>query len=125
MQPVATVESFAICGSCHVRWPTWDEFALDPVVRLLGFQGLVTRPETNLLVFEHRCGSSVSILTSRLRHLLPQRDAEAPPSLRGTGNCPGHCLSLADTGTCEMRCANARERELIRFVREIRGETAA
>lgn len=125
MQIGAAVDDFATCGSCHFRWPTWEEFVLDPGVRLLGFQGLVALPETNLLVFEHRCGSSVSILTTRLRHLLPEEDGEPLPCLRGTVDCPGHCLSLADTGTCEMCCVNARERELIGIVREIRGETAA
>ncbi len=125
----------------------------DPGVRLLGFQGYARLPESNLLVFEHRCGSTVSVRTSRLRHLLPAEgeaegeaegkaegkaegeaevgagggagDAEGmaeAPSLRGTAECPGHCRSLADMGACVKRCAHARERALIRIVREIRGE---
>jgi hypothetical protein len=47
-------------------------------VRLLGFQSVVANPDINLLVFEHSCGSTVSILSRRLRHLLPELEPGAP-----------------------------------------------
>ena len=58
-------------------------------------------PNANLLVFEHRCGSSVSLLTKRLRHLVPEHPSDAWPSLRGTDQCRRHCLSLADHEACD------------------------
>jgi hypothetical protein len=113
---------FAACGSCRRRWPSWDEFVLDPAVRLLGLQAVITVPDANLLVFEHGCGSSVSVLTKRIRHLLPPVDGAALASLRGTEHCPGHCLSLADLAACDRPCVNARDRELIRIVQQVQQE---
>ena len=111
---------FATCGSCAHAWPTWDDFVRDSQLRLLGFQGTLGHPDTNLLVFEHRCGSSVSVLTKRLRHLLPDHPARHWPSLLGTIECPGHCLSLADLEACDRPCSNARDRDLIKLVQGIK-----
>jgi hypothetical protein len=110
---------FLVCGSCRRSWQSWDEFVVDPQLRLLGLQAVISTPDANVLVFEHRCGSSVSILTRRLRHLLSDPPAEDWPSLRGTDACPGHCLSLADLDACEMPCSNARDRDLIKLVLRI------
>jgi hypothetical protein len=79
----------------------------------------------NLLVFEHRCGSTVSILTSRLRYLLPEHTGQDWRSLRGTEQCPGHCLSLADLEACDRPCTNAHDRQLIRIVQQLKRAAAA
>jgi len=116
---------FATCGSCAHVWPTWDEFVRDSQLRMLGFQGTLGHPDTNLLVFEHRCGSTVSVLTKRLRHLLPEPvHGVNLRSLRGTLDCPGHCLSLADLEACDRPCTNARDRELIKLVQQLKREAA-
>ena len=108
---------FQVCGSCRYVWSTWEGFVLDPAVRLLGLQSDVNRPDVNLLVFEHACGSSISILSRRLRHLLPE-PAPAAPQIRllGTDQCRGHCLRLEDLEACDAPCSNARDRNLILLV---------
>jgi hypothetical protein len=112
---------FQVCGSCRRAWPTWDRFVLDPAVRLLGLQSEATYPDVNLLVFEHACGSSISILSRRLRHLLPEPEPGAPrASLRGTDQCRRHCRHLADLEICDAPCANARDRELILLVQRMK-----
>jgi hypothetical protein len=117
----AAVRPFQICGSCRRSWPTWEDFVLDPKVRLLGLQAVMALPDASLLVFEHSCGSSVSILTRRLRHLLPGPGVGvAWPSLRGTEQCGGHCLLLEDLAACDRPCSNARDRDLIKLVQRIR-----
>jgi hypothetical protein len=94
---------------------------LDPAVRLLGLQAMVANPDLNLLVFEHRCGSSISILTPRLRHLVPDHEDEGPaPRLMGSDQCRGHCRLLEDFASCDAPCSNARDRELILLVDELR-----
>ena len=75
-----TAFPFQTCGSCRRTWETWESFVLDPAVRLLGLQAVITNPDVYLLVFEHGCGSSVSILSRRLRHLLPEPEPEDPPA---------------------------------------------
>jgi hypothetical protein len=105
---------FQVCGSCRRAWSTWDRFVLDPAVRLLGLQSEIAHPDFNLLVFEHGCGSSISILSRRLRHLLPEPEPGDPPAmLMGTDQCRGHCLRLGDLEACDAPCSNARDRELI------------
>jgi hypothetical protein len=112
---------FQMCGSCKCAWSTWDSFVLDPAVRLLGLQSVITNPDINLLVFEHGCGSSISILSRRLRHLLPEPQAGAPSArLLGTDQCRGHCLLLEDLAACDAPCSNARDRELILLVQRMK-----
>ena len=112
---------FQICGSCKRAWETWDSFVLDPAVRLLGLQSEVALPDVNLLVFEHGCGSSISILSRRLRHLLPEPEPGAPAvRLMGTAECRGHCRYLNDLEACDAPCSNARDRELILLVQRMK-----
>ena len=110
---------FKTCGACRQPWRSWAAFVADPQLRLLGLQAIAGVPDASLLVFEHRCGSSVSVLTRRLRHLLPDHEAASWPSLRGTHQCAGHCSHLGDNGACAMTCRNARDRDLIGLVQRL------
>ena len=101
------------CGSCQYAWTDWLSFVFDPGVRLIGLQAIPSIPDANVLVFEHRCGSSVSVLTHKLRHLLGTEEETGDRSLLfGTENCSGHCLVLEDLSSCEKPCVNARDRRL-------------
>jgi hypothetical protein len=114
-------DSFQTCGSCRRAWPTWDSFVLDPAVRLLGLQSDVAHPAVNLLVFEHGCGSSISILSRRLRPFLPGPEPAVPlVRLLGTAQCRGHCRHLEDLEACDAPCSNARDRELILLVQHMK-----
>ena len=104
---------FKVCGSCRRAWPTWESFVTDPEVRLLGLQSRASLPDATVLVFEHWCGSSVSILTRRLHHLFPDHPAAKWPSLRGTDECPAHCLVFSDHGRCVELCRHALDREIL------------
>lgn len=108
---------FQVCGACKRAWTTWDEFVRDPAVSLLGLQSIAAEPACNLLVFEHSCGSSISVLARRLRHLLPEPESDVPlPVLFGSDRCRGHCRFLKDLEACDAPCANARDRALIRLI---------
>jgi len=112
---------FQSCGACKHTWPTLESFVLDPDVRLLGLQAVITNPDFNVMVFEHICGSSVSILTPRLRHLLPEPEPGDPNvRLMGTEECRGHCRLLEDLEACDAPCSNARDRELILLIRRMK-----
>ncbi len=112
---------FQTCGSCRRVWQAWESFILDPEVRLLGLQSEAAFPDANLLVFEDRCGGSVSILCRRLRHILPEPEAATPhPRLLGTSECRGHCLRLDDLEPCDAACSNARDRQLILLIQRLK-----
>jgi hypothetical protein len=112
---------FQVCGSCRRVWATWESFLLDPAVRLLGLQSEIALPDVNLLVFEHGCGSSISILSRRLRHLLAEPQPGDPTArLMGTAQCRGHCRHLADLEACDAPCSNARDRKLILLLQSMK-----
>jgi len=113
--------NFQACGACKRAWATWDSFVLDSAVRLRGFQPLLGNPDFNLLVFEHSCGSSISILTPRLRHLLPEPEPGEPTvRLMGTEQCQGHCRLLEDLAACDAPCSSARDRKLILLIQRMK-----
>ncbi len=115
-------QPFKTCGSCGFEWADWRSFLLDPGVRLLGLQAAPGMADANALVFEHRCGSTVSVLAYRLRGLL---DVEATrgdlPDLYGTETCNGHCRTLEGLAICDRPCVNARDRRLTLRVAEMMG----
>jgi hypothetical protein len=114
-----TAGAFKRCATCGSAWAAWDDFVLDPAVRLLGLQVVAGSPDFNALVFEHRCGNSLSVLAPRLRHLLPEAEREAP-TLMGTDQCRGHCRFLEDLAACDAPCGNARDRKLILLVERLK-----
>lgn len=110
-------QPFQTCGSCNQRWTDWKHFLLDARVRFLGLQASPQLSEANLLVFEHRCGSSISILASRLRHLLPVAgDEEQNRRLYGSEMCREHCNRLEDLEVCDRPCTNAYDRRLVQLL---------
>jgi hypothetical protein len=105
--------AFKTCGSCQYSWLDWRSFVFDPAVRLIGLQVIPGIPDANVLVFEHRCGSSVSVLAHKLRNLLGTEEGEGERSLLfGTEDCSGHCRVLENLSSCDKPCVNARDRRL-------------
>jgi len=112
---------FQECGSCREAWDRWQDFVADPEVRLLGFQGSDRFPDTNLLVFEHRCGSSISVLAKRLRHILPEDEQKRQlPVLFASEHCNQYCRTIENLKECDRACVNARDRKLILRILEMK-----
>ena len=117
---------FRKCGSCGKEWPDWQDFVLDPGLRPLGLQAYPDLPDANLLVFEHRCGTSVSVLARRLRPMFQDPDEDSELSLLfGTETCSGRCRHLEDLEACDRRCINARDRSLMLKLLEMRRRAEA
>lgn len=114
-------EAFRTCGSCRQGWPTAAAFLGDTTITVLGLQVAEHLPDANLLIFEHGCGTSVSVRASRLRFLLPDPAEGADlPSLYGSEECQGLCRRLEEWKTCDRRCVNARDRQLLQLVLRIK-----
>ncbi len=120
LTPPAT-QPFRKCGSCGKEWRDWRDFILDTGLRLLGLQAYPDLPDANLIVFEHRCGTSVSVLATRLRPLFQNPDeGPALPLLFGTENCSGHCRRIEDLQACDRECINSRDRRLLLQLAEMK-----
>lgn len=114
------MEAFKTCGACGRKWLRWQDMLLDRGVRLIGLQAVPKIPDANLIIFEHECGTTVSVLTLKLRHLLDHpHEGSSLPLLYGTATCNGHCRLLEDLATCDNACSNARDRRLTLLVRDI------
>ena len=120
-----STEVFKTCGMCGKQWPRWQDLVVDRGVKLLGLQAVPMLPDANLLVFDHECGTTISVLAKKLRHLLDDpHEGERLALLAGTAGCNKHCNHLEDLLTCDNACRNARDRRLTLLVRELlaRGE---
>jgi hypothetical protein len=114
---------FRTCGSCQHAWESWSDFVLDGRLRLLGLQASIEWPHANLFIFEHACGSTVSVLATRLRHLLGKPAPDPSPHwFFGSEDCRRHCTNVQDMTNCDRPCANARDRRVLELLIQIKVE---
>ena len=118
---VAPTAPIRTCGSCGSQWQRWNDFFQDPKVRILGLQVVPDLPEANLMVFEHACGSTISVLASRLRHLVAgSRPAADAPSLYGSDACGQECRLIENLNLCDRRCRNSTDRQLAILIHAVK-----
>jgi hypothetical protein len=108
---------FRLCGSCLREWASWNDFVIDPELRLLGLQAVPNLPDGNLLVFDHACGTSISLLVRRVRPHLPDLEEEAlPPARVDLEECRRHCPELEELAACVRPCVKARDRRIVQAI---------
>lgn len=104
-----------------MEWASWQDFVLDPDIRLLGLQAVQNLPDGNLLVFDHSCGSSISLFAKRIRHLMPNPGAAAKRGEPlGLDECRPHCQQLEELANCDRPCVRARDRRLVQWVLQLK-----
>jgi hypothetical protein len=118
--------AFRTCGACRQRWLSAEDFLDDPQLRVVGLQVAPHVPEANLLVFEHGCGSSVSVLTRRLRSLLTEPEEKpAVDDVYGAPECNRYCQRLEEWAACDRPCVNARDRRLLQVILARKGAVSS
>jgi len=121
--PLTAPVPFRLCGCCRQAWATWQDFVLDPELRLLGLQAVPSEPDGNVLVFDHCCGTSISLLVRCVRPHLPGVDEEALTPVRlGYDECRRHCQQLEDFVACDRPCPKARDRRIVQAILQLRRE---
>ncbi|KPK78501.1 MAG: hypothetical protein AMS25_15040 [Gemmatimonas sp. SM23_52] len=122
-QPIDSATApFRVCGSCEKQWASSYDFVVDPEVRLLGLQMVPKSPKGNLLVFGHRCGTSISVFAKRLGDLLadPDDDDADPDPVVSYEECKRHCPKVEDLAVCDRLCPRAADRRLVRAIFELK-----
>jgi hypothetical protein len=112
---------FRLCGSCRRQWASWNDFVIDPELRLLGLQAVPSLPDGNLLVFDHCCGTSISLLVSCVRPYLADLGEEAPTAVRvGLEECRRNCPELEELAACARPCVQARDRRVVQAILQLK-----
>lgn len=106
---------FRECGMCGERWPSREAFLSDPGVALVGYQVDFRNLLEGLLLFNHRCKTTLSISVRTFRDLYsgPVFAARA----EGTDDCPGYCLHTDVLDRCPAQCECAYVRDILQRIR--------
>ena len=90
-------------------------FLQDPELRIIGYQANFVKSEAGLFLFNHSCGTTLSILTKEFL------DLYSGPfyTIRMTGSdqCKGYCLNKEELRTCPAHCEFAYVREVAAIIR--------
>ncbi|MDD9304145.1 MAG: hypothetical protein HUK40_18070 [Desulfobacter sp.] len=97
---------FKICRTCGHQWKTREAFLSDPAIEVSGYQFFFENLKQGLFLFNHSCGTTLSIEADLLLDLYdgPFHPDRNPASDR---KCPGRCLNNNILNPCsdECRCA--------------------
>ncbi len=103
-------DAFKKCSNCGVEWQTREDFIHDEEVILLGYQPNFVMLSKGLFLFNHKCGSTISVRVHFFADLYqgPMFDN----SLTGSSECLGYCLHQNELRPCLAEC----ECSYVRFV---------
>jgi hypothetical protein len=99
---------FKVCSMCKFDWQNELSFLRDAGVSYYGYQVFTEKLEEGLFLFEHACGTTLSVFVESFLDLYNGPVYEK--SLMGTKECPGYCLDEKETRLCvnECNCAHVR-----------------
>jgi len=107
-------EPFKACPSCRHEWQTRNTFLADKEIRLTGYQADFEDLATGLLLFNHRCGTTLAIPVAEFRDLYSGPVFEE--QLTGTDQCPEYCLRQDELAPCDQPCECAFVREIMQII---------
>ena len=112
---LSQTEIFKICPSCQLRWTTRDMFLQDPELEIIGYQANFGDLEMGLFLFNHCCGTTLSIWAKDFIDLYhgPLFKKRAT----GSEECRGLCLDKDDLHSCPVHCECAYVREVVTLIK--------
>ena len=96
------MDIFKACPNCGYRWPTRDAFMADADLKLLGYQPNFVILSKGLFLFNHRCGTTVSVKVHHFSDLYQGPVFDDP--LFGSSECLGYCLHRSELRPCPSEC---------------------
>ena len=109
--PIPPQSNFKVCPSCGYQWNTREQFLADPDLAIIGYQADFRVLELGLLLFNHRCKSTLALKAIMFRDLY-----EGPiyrERRTGTDSCPAYCLRENQLVPCPASCECSYVREII------------
>ncbi|OGV53648.1 MAG: hypothetical protein A2X49_06245 [Lentisphaerae bacterium GWF2_52_8] len=107
-------ELFKKCNCCGSTWRSIDDFLSDPAIKLIGYQANFVELELGLFLFNHSCGSTMSIEVQTFSHLY-----DGPffkKRMTGSPTCQGLCIKRHELGRCPTECECAYVREVMQII---------
>lgn len=109
-------EGFKQCPCCGEAWTTREDFLGSPSVQIVGYQVNPKYLKSGLFLFNHlTCGTTMAIEVRPFADLYDGPVFEE--NLRGTSECPEHCLYKDDLQRCPAKCECAYVREIIQIIK--------
>ncbi|MEW6520246.1 MAG: hypothetical protein AB1461_12620 [Thermodesulfobacteriota bacterium] len=115
-------QTFKQCPSCRRTWVDYLDFLADPCLQLIGYQALFEKLSDGLFLFNHSCGTTLSIAVEALQHLYD--GPVFPERVIGSESCPGLCLLKHETGPCPAECEGAHVRSIMQIIKQWRKRQA-
>jgi len=108
---------FKTCQTCAYRWMTRADFLTDNHISLVGYQVNFNKLEAGLFLFNHNCGTTLSMQVKDFKDLYNgpiYRDR-----CTGKEECPGYCLRKDKLDPCLAKCECAFVREIMQLIKQI------
>jgi hypothetical protein len=106
--------SFKICSRCGFVWPGRTSFLSDPSLHLIGYQVHFEELTAGLILFNHSCGTTLSIQAKEFQDLYS--GPMFSERLNGTEECQESCLHEDDLRPCPAKCECAYVREVLQVI---------
>jgi len=108
-------KKFKTCPSCEKLWPTRQQFIDDPRLKLIGYQVNFKELKTGLFLFNHSCGTTMSLKVEKFVDLY---DGPVFTERKtGSDQCLGLCLHRSELRPCPAKCECAFVREIIQILK--------
>jgi hypothetical protein len=112
-------QPFKECPSCRRTWPGYADFLDDPAIHLIGYQVFFDDQGGGLFLFNHSCGTTLSIDVDSLQPLY-NGPLYAKSSGIGAASCPGLCLVREGNRPCPENCECASVRVILQRIKQWR-----
>ena len=104
---------FKQCTVCRQKWPTRQDFIVDPDIRIVGYQVNFEELKAGLLYFNHSCKNTIALSADLFTDLYDGPIFTEPKT--GTEVCPGYCLNQEELRPCQAECECAYVREIVQL----------
>ncbi|HCE45867.1 MAG TPA: hypothetical protein DET40_20165 [Lentisphaeria bacterium] len=108
---------FKKCSGCGASWLDRSLFLSDPNVKLVGYQVHFKDLELGLFLFNHSCGSTVSLEARNFTDLY--KGPVFKDNKKNTCECGGLCLHSEELSPCPVKCECAYVREVLLLINNV------
>jgi hypothetical protein len=107
---------FKECLPCGNKWVARDDFLEDSSIEIIGYQVNFDNLATGTFLFNHSCGSKLSLSVRYFNGLYEGPIFEN--RVTGNDDCPGYCLYQDQLDKCSARCECAYVRNIIDIIKK-------